>query len=39
MRDEDPVLTLLRSPEIIGREVGFRDLRPIHGLWIRLKVH
>ena len=31
----DSLQTLLGSPEIIGQEVGFQDLTPIHGQWIR----
>ena len=31
----DPMLSLLSHPEIIGIQVGFKDLRPIHGEWIR----
>ena len=26
---------LMIHPEVIGREVGFRDLLPMHGVWIR----
>jgi len=29
------LLTILKHPEIIGRAVGFADLLPIHGEWIR----
>ena len=28
-------LPLLEHPEIIGREVGFRDLTPLHGRWMK----
>ena len=31
----DPIIDLLANPEVIGREVGFADLLPIHGRWIR----
>ncbi len=33
--DENLVSELLAHPEIIGVEVGFQDLKPLHGLWIR----
>ena len=26
---------LLRHPEIIGHEIGFKDMTALHGLWIR----
>ncbi len=29
------LLAVFRHPERIGIDVGFRDLKPIHGLWIR----
>lgn len=35
MTRQDPLVALLRSPEQIGIEVGFKDLLPIHGRWIR----
>ncbi len=31
----DAIQHLLENPEEIGREVGFRDLTPLHGRWIR----
>ena len=33
------VRILLRHPEIIGREVGFKDLTPMHGEWIREMIY
>ena len=30
-----PVIQLLRTPEKIGIAVGFKDLLPLHGKWIR----
>ena len=35
MTRQDPLVALLRSPEQIGIEVGFKELLPIHGRWIR----
>ena len=34
----DPLASILRHPEALGREVGFRDLTPLHGDWIRKMV-
>ena len=34
MGSESPLFQLLRHPEVIGREAGFRDLVGIHGKWI-----
>lgn len=37
-RKQDPkaaVMELLKHPEQIGRRVGFGDLTPLHGMWIR----
>ena len=34
MRDED-LEYLLQHPEEIGHLVGFKDMKPLHGLWIR----
>ena len=33
--NNDMLKEILDHPEVIGREVGFRDLLPIHGEWIR----
>lgn len=35
MTQDQEILTLLQHPEEIGRRVGFKDLGPMHGLWIR----
>ena len=32
---ENPLELILQHPEEIGREIGFHDLKPLHGLWIR----
>ena len=32
---EDSLEILLRNPRVIGHEVGFADLTPIHDGWIR----
>ena len=32
---EDSLEILLRNPRLIGHEVGFADLTPIHDGWIR----
>ena len=35
-RDPKPaMMEMLKHPEQIGRRVGFRDLTPLHGMWIR----
>ena len=37
-RKQDPkaaVMEMLKHPEQIGRRVGFKDLTPLHGMWIR----
>ena len=37
-RKRDPksaVMEMLKHPEQIGRRVGFKDLTPLHGMWIR----
>ena len=34
----DPVAGILQHPEELGREVGFTDLTPLHGSWIRKMV-
>lgn len=31
----DAVVALLNHPEELGREIGFSDLTPLHGSWIR----
>ena len=35
MTQDQEILTLLQHPEEIGKRVGFKDLGPMHGLWIR----
>ena len=35
MTKDQEILTLLQHPEEIGKRVGFKDLGPMHGLWIR----
>lgn len=34
----DVVSAIRRHPEILGRQVGFKDLTPLHGVWIRQMV-
>ena len=35
MTQDQEIFTLLQHPEEIGKRVGFKDLGPMHGLWIR----
>ena len=37
--DNAPLELLLRRPELLGIAVGFADLKPIHGAWIREMVY
>lgn len=32
---EDAAKELLKHPEEIGKQIGFEDLTPLHGMWIR----
>ncbi len=36
---DDIVFNLLSHPELIGHAIGFTDLTPLHGLWIREMVY